>query len=62
MGLASFERLNANNLDAVGTGSVQGSHITEAGGDVSRNGQVTIFMVHVIGTRPRIRKICNGAI
>ena len=57
MGLASFERLNANNLDAVGTGSVMSSHIPEAGGEGSRNGQVSVFVVHVVGTRPEIKKI-----
>ena len=53
-GLASFDGLNANNLNTVGTGSVTGSHIPVAGSHSSRNGQVTVFTVHVVGTRPRI--------
>merc|ERR1719325_260191 len=53
-GLASFDGLNANNLNAVGTGSVTGSHIPVAGSHGGRNCQVTVFTVHVVGTRPRI--------
>merc|ERR1719273_1582841 len=51
-GLASFDGLNANNLNAVGTGSVTGSHIPVAGSHGGRNCQVTVFTVHVVGTRP----------
>ena len=55
-GLASFDGLNANNLNAVGTGSVTGSHIPVAGSHCGRHGQITVLAVHVVGTRPEIEK------
>ena len=54
--LASFDGLNANNLDAMSMGSVMGSHIPIAGGHGGRNSQVTVFTVHVVGIRPEIQK------
>ena len=56
VGLASFNGLNANNLNAVGMGLVMGSYIPEVGSHGSRDGQVTVFAVHVVSTRPEIFK------
>ena len=44
-------------LDSVGTGAVTGSHIAIALGHGSGHGQVTIFAVHVVGSRPEMIKI-----
>ena len=52
--LGSFERLNANNLEAVGTGIVMKYHIPEAGSHSRRNGQVMVFAEH-LGTKPKIK-------
>ena len=53
-GLAGLHGLNANNLDSVGTGAVTGSHIAIALGHGSGHGQVAIFAVHVVGSRPEM--------
>ena len=47
-------------LDCVGTSAVTGSHIAVALGHGSRHGQVAIFAVHVVGSRPEMIKLNNG--
>ena len=59
-GLAGLHGFNANNLDSVGTSTVTGSHIAVALGHGSRHGQVAIFAVHVVGSRPEMIKLNNG--
>ena len=59
-GLDGVHGLNANNLDGVGTSAVTGSHIAVALGDGSRHGQVAIFAVHVVGSRPEMTRLNNG--
>ena len=59
-GLDGVHGLNANNLDGVGTSAVTGSHIAVALGHGSRHGQVAIFAVHVVGSRPEMIRLNSG--
>lgn len=50
----SGNRLHTDDLDAMSSGAVTGSHVAIALGDGSNDGHVTIFAVHVVGSRPGV--------
>merc|ERR1719208_426701 len=52
--LASLHGLASNDLDAVGTGSVSGSHVPVTLCDSSTDSQVSVLAVHVMGARPGV--------
>ena len=48
------EKVKAKYLNGVGTSTVTGSHITIALCNSSRDSQISVLTVHVVGTRTRI--------
>ena len=53
-GLASGNWLNSDDLNAVSSSTMTSSHIPIALGDSSRDGQVTVFTVHVMSSGTRV--------
>ena len=53
-GLASGNWLDSDDLNAVSSSTMTSSHIPIALGDSGRDGQVTVFTVHVMGSGTRI--------
>lgn len=50
----SGNRLHPDDLDAVSSGAVTGSHVAIALSDSTGDGHVTILAVHVVGSRPGV--------
>jgi len=46
--LVGLQHIDLDDLNAVGPGSVAGTHVTIALGDGGRDGQVTVLAVHVV--------------
>merc|ERR1719445_1902314 len=48
---SGFNGLTSDDLDAVGSGSMSGSHVSVTLGDGSTDSEVSVLPVHVVGSR-----------
>lgn len=52
--ISSLDDLDLDYLDAVGSCTMTSSHVSVTLSHCTSNGQITIFPVHVVSTRPRV--------
>lgn len=54
LGISGLDRLDLENVDTVGAGTMTSSHVTVGLGNCTSNGNITVLAVHVVVASARI--------